>query len=312
MRPAVLGSRARASLALLVLACAACERDAPSSDLQRSAEPPRRILSLAPSVTEILFAVGAGPQVVGVDAYSDYPPAARGLPRLGALLDPDVEGMLRLRPDLVILLPSQAEVARALTTVGVPTLTVPHETLADVERAIVAIGERTGHAGPGQALVDSLQRALQRSRAAADRRGARPRVLFVIAREAGQLGNFSVAGPGTYLDQLIGLAGAENALRDVPTRYPQVSAETALRLAPDVVLEWTPTDTSAGSAQILADDGRRVAEWLGLLTAPARRAPAVHVLHDDVWLRPGPRVVEALGLLERLLAPETPAATGHA
>ncbi len=305
-------SGAFATLALLWLACAGCERDAPSSDLLKRAEPPGRILSLAPSVTEILFAVGAGPQVVGVDAYSDYPPAARRLPRLGGLLDPDVEGMLRLRPDLVILLPSQAEVARALTTVGVPTLTVPHETLDDVERAIVAIGERTGHAGPGRALADSLGRALARSRAAANRRAGRPRVLFVIAREAGQLGSFSVAGPGTYLDQLIGLAGAENALRDAPTRYPQVSAETALRLAPDVILEWTPADTSAGSAQVLVADGRRAAEWRGLFAARGGRAPAVHILHDDVWLRPGPRVVDALGLLERLLATETPGVIGHA
>jgi iron complex transport system substrate-binding protein len=304
-------SGALATLALLWLACAACERDAPSSDLARRAEPPRRILSLAPSATEILFAVGAGPQVVGVDAYSDYPPAARGLPRLGGLLDPDVEGMLRLRPDLVILLPSQAEVARALTTAGVPTLTVPHETLDDVERAILAIGERTGHAVPGRALADSLRRALARSRAAAGRRADRPRVLFVIAREAGELGSFSVAGPGTYLDQLIALAGAENALRDAPTRYPQVSAETALRLAPDVILEWTPNDTSAGPAQALAADGRRAAEWRGLFAAPAGRAPAVHILHDDVWVRSGPRVVAALGLLERLLAAETLGAARH-
>ncbi len=298
------GRRPRQVLrAILVLVLAACRPGDPAtSGAPAEADgAPRRILSLAPSVTEILFAVGAGPQVVGVDAYSDYPPAARALPRLGALLDPDLEGMLRLRPDLGVLLPSQAETARALEAAGVATLTVPHETLADVGRATLAIGRRTGHLREAQALADSLHGVLSKSRAGVAPRGPRPRVLFVVSREAGQLGSFTAAGPGTYLDELIGLAGGENALGNSLARYPQVSAETALRLRPDVILEWTPAEASRRPRDLASDDARRAAEWLSLMDLPDQDPPAVHVVHDDLWLRPGPRVGQALDLLISLL-----------
>jgi iron complex transport system substrate-binding protein len=291
---------------------AACDpaTSARSGEPGGQVRPPGRILSLAPSITETLFAVGAGAQIVGVDAYSDYPAAARSLPRLGALLDPDLEAMLRLRPDLAILLPSQAETARALDAAGVSTLTVPHETLADVGRAVLAIGRRTGHAREAEALADSLHRELLDIRSSAADSGRRLRVLFVVAREEGQLASFTAAGPRTYLDELIGLAGGDNALRDSPTRYPQISAETALRLAPDLILEWTPSERPGDSREERQADNRRIAEWRTLIARPDAESPAVQVLHDDLWLRPGPRVVDALDLLRSLL--ERPARVSRA
>jgi ABC-type Fe3+-hydroxamate transport system substrate-binding protein len=267
-----------------------------------SHEIPRRIVSLAPSATEILFAIGAGPQVVGVDAYSDFPPPARTRPRLGALLDPDLEGMLRLAPDLAVLLPSQAETATALEEAGVRTLTIPHETLADVESAIRLLGLRTGHQREARALADSLERTLERAKSETSGR-APLRVLFVVAREEGQLASVTVAGPATYLDELIRTAAAVNVLPPVGTRYPQVSAETILRLGPDVILEWAPVAATATAVETAASDGRRVREWRRLFAGAGGRAPEVHVLHDDLWLRPGPRVVQALQRLRALLAP---------
>jgi iron complex transport system substrate-binding protein len=287
------------------LSVTTCGRDDSRTSRSSGAESavPRRILSLAPSVTEILFAIGAGGQVVGVDRYSDYPPEARRLPRLGALLDPDLEGMLRLRPDLAILLPSERETARALQAAGVATLTVPHETLADVERATLAIGGRTGHLREATALADSLRALLAGGGEDGSGSARRPTILFVVSREAGQLGSFTAAGAGSYLDELIALAGGTNAIADAPMRYPQVSAETALRLRPDIVIEWTPAETDGDPGSLAAADARRIAEWHGLLDRSGVSPAAVHVVHDDLWLRPGPRVAQALDLLRALLGP---------
>jgi iron complex transport system substrate-binding protein len=298
--------RAKCAALLVLAACAGCrpEAAAPSPDHEAPetlARSPSRILSLAPSVTEILFALGLGSRVVGVDSFSDFPPEARTLPRLGGLLDPDLEAMLRLRPDLVILLDSQAEVARSLEAAGVAALAVPHEDLADVERAVRAIGSRVGRAGRAGALADGIRVALERGRVQA-LEGSRPRVLFVVAREPGQVASLTAAGGRTYLDELIKLAGGRNVLRDSPVRYPQLSAESTLRLQPDVVLEWSPAPETATPDELERGDRRLIAEWTPLAGLPAVAAQRVHVLHEDFWLRPGPRVVEALARLKGLLA----------
>lgn len=267
-----------------------------------SADPaPRRILALAPSVTEILFAIGAGPRVVGVDAFSDFPPEARRLPRLGGLVDPDLEGMLRLRPDLAVLLASQGELAASLRAAGVPTLSVPHERLEDVERGIRAIGARTGPARRAAALADSLRAVLGRARARTPA-ARRPRVLFVVAREPGQVAGLTAAGEGTYLDELVELAGGRNVLAGSPVRYPQVSAESVLRLQPDVILEWSPVRQGTPPHEVRDAEVRLAEDWAALRGLRAAAAGRVRVLHDDLWLRPGPRVVEALERLKEALA----------
>ncbi|HEY7529469.1 MAG TPA: helical backbone metal receptor [Gemmatimonadota bacterium] len=262
---------------------------------------PRRIVSLAPSATEILFELGAGDRVVGVDAFSDFPPEALGRPRLGGLLDPDLESTLRLAPDLAVLVPSEAEVARALRAAGVRTLVVPHEDLRDVERAVRAIGEAVGESERARRLAARIREALARSRVDRPER-ERPRVLFVVARDAGRVAGVTAAGGRTYLDELVRLAGGRNVLAGSPVRYPQLSAEGIIRLRPDVILEWSPGPAGAGDAAVAGDAGR-VAEWGTLPGIPAVETARVHVLHDALWLRPGPRVPEALRRLRRILEP---------
>lgn len=300
-----------AALALLGTS-ASCARETPASaEAQRGwgekgwgenghGGEPSRILSLAPSTTEILFAVGAGERVVGVDAFSDFPPAARRLPKLGGLLDANLEGMLRLRPDLAVLVPSQAEVARSFQAAGVATLTVPHESLEDVVGGIRAIGRRVGRADRAESLADSVGRTLERERVRIPE-ARRPRVLFVVEREPGQVAGFTAAGGRTYVDELIDLAGGRNVLRGSTVRYPQLSAESVLTLRPDVILEWSPGPPGATAADTREADRRRIEEWSRLTGLASVARGSVHVLHESLWMRPGPRVLEALVRLKRVV-----------
>lgn len=271
-----------------------------AADAPAAAGAPRRIVSLAPNATEILFALGLGERVVGVDAFSDFPLEARSRPQLGGLLDPDLEATLRLAPDLVVLVPSEDDVARALASAGVRTLVVPHEDLGDVEEAILAVGRAAGVERRAAQLARGLREEL--ARAAVERTEAeRPRVLFVVARDAGQVASLTAAGGRTYLDELIRLAGGRNVLADSPVRYPQLSAEGVIRLRPDVILEWAPGVRGTGDRPS-PEDPARLDDWRRLPGVPAVEGRRLHVLHDVLWLRPGPRVPEALRRLGPLLA----------
>jgi iron complex transport system substrate-binding protein len=122
----------------------------------------------------------------------------------------------------------------------------------------------------------------------------------VVARDAGQVASLTAAGDRTYLDELVRLAGGRNVLADSPVRYPQLSAEGVIRLQPDVILEWAPGVPGAGDGPA-PEDPARLAEWERLPGIPAVERRRLHVLHDALWLRPGPRVPEALRRLAPLL-----------
>ncbi|MBA2563873.1 MAG: ABC transporter substrate-binding protein, partial [Gemmatimonadetes bacterium] len=160
---------------------------------------------------------------------------------------------------------------------------------------------RVGRPAQSRALADSLSDVLARERARTPS-PARPRVLFVVAREPGQIASFTAAGRETYIDELIALAGGSNALSGSRIRYPQLSAESVLRLDPDVILEWSPLGPAGSAATEPPPAGADAGDWARLGGLSAVRSGRVHALHEDLWLRPGPRVGRALLLLKRLLA----------
>jgi ABC-type Fe3+-hydroxamate transport system substrate-binding protein len=254
-----------------------------------------RLVTLTPSATEVVEALGATPLLVGVDDYTTYPEAATGLPRVGTFLAPNIESILRLRPTLVIVDDVQAGVAVSLRELGIATVECPMHTLADVRSSLTRVGERIGKAEPARAVVAGIDAAIA---AVKTRRhgGPRPRVLAVIDREPRGLGTLVAAGPGSWHDELIGLVGADNALATAPSRYPKLSLEEVLRAAPDVVL-----DTTFG-----ADPARAAQDW-----APAARVPAVAngriaVQKEPYFIAPSPRVAAALTQLEIIVHGEPP------
>lgn len=247
----------------------------------------RRILTLAPNLVEFVFALGHGDRVVGVSDYTAYPPAATKLPSVGGLFNANFEAMVALEPDLAILLPSEADIGERLRRVGVATLVVEVESLADVEKAFVTIGERLGDPAVGRQRAQEFRTGL-----APRVLGSAPRVLVVVGREPGRLGKLYAAGSGTVYDEMLTRLGAVNVFAESRPRYPEVGFEEVLARAPDVVVELHAEPlTPAQEAQLLAD-------WRPFSTLPAVAAGRVHAIGADYALVPGPR----LALLYQRLA----------
>lgn len=263
-----------------------CGDDAPES-----AATPQRVLALAPAVAEICWELGLGNRVVGVGDYVHWPPAWADKPRLGGLFNPQLERIAALEPDLAILLPSEAPLAERLDALDIPVLTVPIETLGDVEHAIREIARATQVPAAGLALVTRWRRGLE----------PQPlpetlRVVLVVGREPGRLGEIVVAGRETFFDQLARRLGAVNVFADAPTRYPQVSAEDIVLRRPDAIVELQPLEVPQTRVDALVRD------WEALATVPAVERGCLPVVDGEHVLIPGPRLPRLYAQLHAALA----------
>lgn len=262
-----------------------------------STDTPRRVISLAPNFTETLFAVGAGDQVVAVTDFCAFPPAELAdMPHIGAYLNPDVERMLSLTPDLVVLLPAQDDLRQRMDAAGIGTLTVANESMEEVLTGIEAIGDATGHGEEGRRLADELRGELEATRTVVAGRDPVP-VLLVIGRGGDDLTGIFGVGPGTFLDEVIRAAGGRNVLAGAPSLYPQVPIEEVIHLAPEVIIEVV-----VPPSQLQPDE--LVQAWSHLSSVPAVGSRRIHVLTDDYLLIPGPRAVRSARRLAPLLHPE--------
>jgi iron complex transport system substrate-binding protein len=271
----------------------------PSEPANQTPRAGPRVVTLTPSATEIVAAV-AGPDVlVGVDRFSDYPPAVTALPRTGDFVNPTLEAILRLRPDLVVLDRVQSKVDEGLHAAGVTTLVLPMTTVDDVRAGIAAVGNALGRAAEAEAVLAALEGELAAvARAAARARADRPavRALFIVDRELGGLGNMVAVGPGAYLDELLQLAGGANVLADSPVQFPRISVEEVLRRAPDVILDAVHTESTTQAAS----------DWNVLAAVPAVQRRRVHILGDAMHTHPGPRLGHTVRIIADALYPAPP------
>jgi ABC-type hemin transport system substrate-binding protein len=276
------------SLLLLVLlaGCGKGEERAAAG----SAASCRRVIALAPNLSETLFALGLGARVVGVDDYSHWPPEVETLPRLGGLFNPNLERIVSLHPDLALLVPSERDIGEKLRRFEIDSLIVSNETLADIERSFHKIAGRCGVPEAGARLAAEWRDGLRPAAVP----GA-PRVLLSTGRPAGRLVDLVVAGPGTFLDELLHRLGAVNAFADAPIRYPEVGMEEIVARAPDVVIELRADPLSAEVA------GRLVDDWRALPQLPAVREKRVQVISGDHVLIPGPRLPQFYRELRKAL-----------
>jgi len=285
---------------LLVLALCILGADPIPGGARLQARVPQRIISLVPALTEMLFAIGAGPRVVAVSSYDTFPPEAASRPKVGALLDPDVERIFSLTPDLVITYGSQSDLRRQLERAAIPMFDYRHAGLADVLTTMRALGRATGHDAEAGRLADDIERRLNAVKARTAATPA-PRTLLVFGREPGSLRNMYVSGGKGFLHDMLGVAGGLNVFADVARESVQATTELILARAPDVIIE-----VREGPALSETDVRARLADWDRLAAVPAVKARRVHIVSGTGLVVPGPRVATAVERLAGVLHPARP------
>ena len=259
----------------------------------------RRIVSMAPSITETLYALGLGDRVVGVTRYCEYPPDVRDKARVGGYFDPNLEAILTLKPDLVIMLEEQAESMPAMDMLKLETLVVSHKTIDGIIDSFRTIGRRCDRGSEGKWMAREFKDRLERIRAKTQGL-PRPRVLFVLDRTfgCGHLTDVYVAGADDYFDTIIELAGGRNACRVQSVRNPVVSPEGLLRLDPDVIVDLVRPDKlkKHGQQTIRAD-------WKELSRIKAVYSGQLLIFEKSYACIPGPRLIQLVEDLARVLHP---------
>jgi iron complex transport system substrate-binding protein len=256
----------------------------------------KRIVSTAPSITESLFALGLGDEVVGVSNYCHYPPAANSRTRVGQLLHPDIETILALHPDLVVVEKIPNQLQEKLQRLHIRAISVAHNTVEDVLQSDEMIAQA---AGVPEAAVRLNQHVEQELQAVRVKTAHFPRwkAVFVVGHSPGKLSGFFVAGKHTYLSELLQIAGATNVFNDAKPLYPQVSLEEILARDPDVIVE------------MVEDGPGRKADALQLWAhEPHLRAVQMHHVFEvpsELFIVPSPRVTEAARYLAHVLHPES-------
>jgi iron complex transport system substrate-binding protein len=257
---------------------------------------PQRIISIVPAVTEMLFAIGAGTQVAAVSSF-DLSPQASALPRVGALLDPDMERIFSLRPDLVVLYGSQVEQQGQLARASVPVFSYRHGGLADILETIRQLGERTGHMRRAETVATTIEHELAQLRERIGGR-SRPRTMLVFGREPDAIRNVYASGGVGFLHDILEAAGGVNVFADVRREAAHPSSESILAAAPDVIIELRAEGATENAA--VTDTNA----WQHFSALPAVRSGRVHVLTGSELVVPGPRVAEVTKRLAELLHPE--------
>ncbi|MDO9021290.1 MAG: helical backbone metal receptor [Deltaproteobacteria bacterium] len=285
----------RALAAALALSLAACERRAPPGPalpesftaVDDRAPAPRRVVCLVPSATELVFALGAGDRVVGVSAFDDYPPEVTRLPRIGGMTNPSFEGIAALRPDAVVGVEGPTDLAalRRLRSLGVRVVVPRVESVAEVLSGIDLLGRLLHRAPEAAALRARIARELDAVRSRVTGR-PRPRTLVVLGRRP-----LVVAGPGSWIDEVVSLAGGANVVTG-GGRYPTVPREALAAMRPEVILDLT------GHAE-----GAALRDELAGVDLPALRQGRVSSFGDPMFLRPGPRVAESARQIAAALHP---------
>jgi iron complex transport system substrate-binding protein len=252
---------------------------------------PHRIVSTAPSITEALFALDLGGEVVGVSRFCDFPPEVLKLPKVGTYNKPDPEAIARLAPDLVILQGNPIELANRLNALHISFTEVPHGTLNDVFTGIQIIAKAAGVAERAAPLVVHIQSGLDAVQTKA-RTMPSPRVLVIMDRRQGMLTDLIAIGPNNYVNQIMEIAGGINVLAKAGLpQYPHISLETVLRENPDVILDLSGTQESEEQRE--AARAGTLALWRQNGELTAVRNGHVYVGTSNALLVPGPRTVEA-------------------
>ncbi|MBU4261369.1 MAG: cobalamin-binding protein [Proteobacteria bacterium] len=254
-------------------------------------DPPQRLVSLMPSITEIVFALGAGSRIKGVTQYSNEPPAAAQLPKIGSYVHPDLEKIISLRPDLCLAVRdgNPKHIVDRITELGIPVYTIDPRNLAEIMESVMLLGKVLGTEKKARDIVGKIQMKIDAAAERVAHAADRPRVFFQIDASP-----IISAGSNTFIDRLITQAGGIN-LAAGPTPYPRYSWEDILRMQPEVVI----IASMAGGYT----DEQLKAEWRKWPEVPAVRNNRLYVVNADLFDRPTARLADGLELLVNIFYP---------
>ena len=276
--------KAAGSLLVLVVFAAACTPRVPGppAALKSHSGAPRRIVSLVPSLTEDLFALGAGGRVVAVTQADDYPPQVKRLPAVASFSSVNNEAIVRLHPEVVVGIPAQERLITALRSTGIMVVLLRDDTYRDIFANIATLGAVTARQEAAKRLVVALHAETSRLQHRLGTARRKPRVLFVI-----NVRPIIVAGKPSFISALLALSGATNAA-DIPQAYPTISAEAVLRAQPDAIVTDDQTQLQAVAG---------TAPWNSLEAIRRHHVFVLDKPHADVVERPGPRYNEGIAWL---------------
>jgi cobalamin transport system substrate-binding protein len=266
-----------------------------SADLQVR---PTRIISLVPATTEMLFVMGAGNRIAGVSDYDRFPPEVAKLPKVGGLIDPNVERVISLKPDLVIVYDTQTDLKQQLERARIPMFRYVHRGLPDITETMRLLGDRIGAKDAANAAAARIEAQLAAIKARVAGR-PRPSTLLVFGRDAGALRHIDASGGYGFLHDVLELAGGTDVLGDLKRQSVDVSTEMILRRAPEAIIELHYGE-SLKTERI--EDERKV--WNALPSVPAVKNNRVYLLRGDEFVVPGPRIVLAAERFAQTLHPE--------
>jgi iron complex transport system substrate-binding protein len=265
---------------------------------------PQRIVSTAPSITELLFALGLGDRVVGVTRFCRYPPEAQKKAIIGDYINPNIEVIASLKPDLVIVQQNPVRLTERLNSLRLHTLEIDQQNVPfedAIYGSIRIVGNATGTSARAAQLIDTIRKGLEsvRARSAALKR---KRVMFVVGRSPGRLDGLIVVGRAAYLNEVMAIAGGENVFRDAVAPYPEISLESVIARDPEVLLDMGDmSDTVAVSEQHKREV---VTLWQRQQVLTAVKQKRVIAIASDMYVVPGPRVVDAARALFTMIHPE--------
>lgn len=255
---------------------------------------PKRIISLSPSINEIIYGLGSWKSVVGVTIYSDFPPEVKNLPTVGGWINPNLEAIVALRPDLVIMIKDQDKIfGDKIRKLGLKTLSVESTTIKDISDSILEIGKALGKDSGAREVTENFKSSLDEIGTKVV--GVRPkRVLLVVGRNPGTLEDIYVISRKSYINEIINIAGGENVVKN-DVFSVKVSKESILSLNPEVIVE-------VNHERINKNETLKV--WDELKDVSAVKNKEVYILTDTALLHPSQRVAQAARTLAEILHPE--------
>jgi iron complex transport system substrate-binding protein len=254
----------------------------------------QRVVSLAPSITEMLFALDLGERVVGATRFDDFPAEVKKLPVVGGYIDPSIEAIVALKPDLVVCVrnPGGRDRLEVLLRLGIPVLVMPEQRLQDIFVNIRFLGKLFNKEPAAESITNAIIQCIQKVEVAV-KGSETPLVLLVYGHKP-----LIAAGPGSFGDEMLRLAGGKNAVGDAVMHYPNLPMEEVIRLMPEVVID---ASMSGSGAEFSAPEAKGF--WSIWQVLPAVKNHRVYIFDSALWFRPGPRIAEGIEHLARLLHP---------